>query len=94
MPITINGSTGIAGVDGSASSPSYRGSGTFGGLFYPAANTVAISTISEALRITSDGNIGIGTTNTSNGKLSVITSGSGAVSLFQSDTSYQYLKVV
>jgi hypothetical protein len=44
MPITISGSTGIAGVDGTASSPAVRGADTNTGVFYPAVDQVAIAT--------------------------------------------------
>lgn len=77
MTVTINGTTGVSGVDGSASTPSYQGTDTNTGLFYPAADTVAIGTGgSERLRVRSDGNISIGGT------------GSSAVSVYvQKDTS-------
>jgi hypothetical protein len=41
MTITINGTTGIAGVDGSASTPAFKGNDTDTGVFYPSANEVA-----------------------------------------------------
>lgn len=44
MPITISGSTGISGVDGTASSPALQGADTDTGVFYPAADQVAIAT--------------------------------------------------
>lgn len=63
MPVTINGTTGIAGPDGSASTPAVQGTDSNTGLFYPAADTVALSTGgSERLRIDSAGLVGIGTT--------------------------------
>jgi len=43
MPITISGSTGIAGVDGSASTPAVQGTDTNTGIYYPAADQVAVS---------------------------------------------------
>ncbi len=43
MTITINGTTGIAGVDGSASTPSYQGADTNTGLFF-GTDTVTIAT--------------------------------------------------
>jgi hypothetical protein len=62
MPITINGSTGIAGVDGSASTPAIQGTDTNTGVTFPAADTVAVSTGgSERMRITTAGDVGIGT---------------------------------
>ena len=44
MPITISGSTGISGVDGTASAPAIQGADTNTGVFYPAADQVAIAT--------------------------------------------------
>jgi hypothetical protein len=62
MPITISGSTGIAGVDGSAGTPAVQGTDTNTGIFFPAADTIAFGEGgSEAMRINSSGNVGIGT---------------------------------
>ena len=41
MAVTINGTTGIAGVDGSASTPAVQGTDTNTGIFFPAADTIA-----------------------------------------------------
>ena len=63
MPVTINGTTGVIGPDGSASTPSYQGSDSNTGMFFPAADTIAFSTAgTEDMRIDSVGNVGIGTT--------------------------------
>jgi hypothetical protein len=62
MTIVIDGTTGISGVDGTASNPSYEGTDSNTGIFYPAADTVAIGTGgTEALRVNSSQNVGIGT---------------------------------
>jgi len=58
MPITIDGTNGISGLDGSAATPSIQGSDTNTGVFYPAADTVGISTGgTEKLRVDSTGNL-------------------------------------
>lgn len=77
MPVTINGTTGIAGVDGSASTPAVQGSDTNTGEFFPAADTIAWTTGgSERMRVDSSGNVGIGT-NAPSYKLSVQPSTNG-----------------
>ena len=57
MTVTINGATGIAGVSGTATLPAVQGGGdTNTGVFYPAADTVAISTGgTEQMRVTNTG---------------------------------------
>ena len=66
MPLSLSGSNGISGIDGSASTPALQGSDTNTGVHFPAADTVAIDTGgSERLRIDSSGRCGIGTTSPS-----------------------------
>ena len=60
MPITISGSTGIAGVDGSAATPAVQGTDTNTGVFFPAADTIAFVTNgTEDFRIGSAGQLGL-----------------------------------
>jgi hypothetical protein len=76
MPITINGSTGISGVDGSASTPALQGTDTNTGMFFPSADTIAFAEGgTEVARFDSSGNLGIGTSSPTNGRL-VITGSS------------------
>ncbi len=91
MPLTLSGNTGIAGVDGSASVPSVQGSDTNTGIFYPAADTVGVSTGgSERMRVDSSGNVGIGTSSPSTyGNLVVNFSGSSKIVARESTTGNQ-----
>lgn len=93
MPVTINGTTGISGVDGSAANPAYQGTDTNTGIHFPAADTVAIDTNgTEALRVDSSNRLLIGTSSDSgNAKLVVagnVTSstGGGEINLKRSAT--------
>lgn len=57
MTITLNGSTGLSGVDGTEGAPAVQGTDSDTGIFYPAVNTVAVSTAgSERLRTDLTGN--------------------------------------
>ena len=95
MAVSISGTTGITNVDGSAGTPAEKGTtSSTAGMFFPAANTVAFSTSStEAIRIASTGNVGIGGTpsaDTTYKWLNIIgpsTSGGGIVQLNNSDSS-------
>ena len=79
MTVTINGTTGIARPLGSAGSPSdVNTSDATTGLYFPASNTVGISTAgTNALYIDASQNVGIGTSSPSSfGKF--VVSGTGA----------------
>ena len=43
MPLILNGSTGISGTDGSASTPAVQGTDTNTGMFFPAADRIAFA---------------------------------------------------
>jgi len=65
MAITINGSTGIASVDGSAGTPSVRGTDSNNGIYYGTDNIYFSTAGTERSRITDAGKIFMGTTSTS-----------------------------
>jgi hypothetical protein len=63
MTVTINGTTGIAGVDGSAGTPAIQGADTNTGMFFPAADTIAFATAgTEDMRIDPSGRVLVGLT--------------------------------
>ena len=65
-PLVLDGTNGVSGVDGTASNPSLEGTDSNTGVFFPAADTVAIATGgTERVRVDSAGNMGIGTSSPS-----------------------------
>ena len=63
MALNINGTTGISGVDGSASAPALQGTDSNTGINF-ASDTVNINTAgSTQVTVDSAGNVGVGTTN-------------------------------
>lgn len=99
MTVTINGTTGIAGANGSAGTPAVQGEDTNTGVFFPAADTVAVATGgSERMRVDSSGNVGVGTTSVTNYSgykhLSVGGAGKGILTLTNgSNVEKMYLQV-
>ena len=56
-PLVLDGTNGVSGVDGTASNPSLEGTDSNTGVFFPAADTVAIATGgTERVRVNSAGN--------------------------------------
>lgn len=81
MTVTINGTTGVSGVDGSAGTPAVQGTDTNTGIVFPAADTVAIATGgTEQVRVNSSGYVGIGTS-TINARLQVYATGASTASI-------------
>jgi hypothetical protein len=65
MSLILSGTDGLSDVDGTAATPAIRGTDANTGIFFPAADTVGMSTGgSERMRIDSAGNVGIGSTPT------------------------------
>ncbi len=63
MSLILSGTDGLSDVDGSAATPAIRGTDTNTGIFFPAADTVGISTGgTERARVDSAGNAGLGVT--------------------------------
>ena len=79
MTVTINGTTGVAGVDGTAATPAIQGNDTNTGIFFPAADTIAFAEGgAEVARFDSSGNLGLGTSSPV-GKLDINTAGNSEV---------------
>lgn len=72
MTVTINGTTGIAGTNGSAGTPAVQGEDTNTGIFFPAADTVAVATAgAERMRVDSSGNVLVGKTTSTGSRFEV-----------------------
>jgi hypothetical protein len=66
MSLILDGTNGVSDIDGTAATPAIRGTDANTGIFFPAADTIAFSEGgAEAMRITSAGDVGIGTTSPS-----------------------------
>ena len=63
MTILLNATSGISGLDGTVTSPTYQGTDPDTGIFFPAAGAVAITTNGvERSRTEANGNTGFGVT--------------------------------
>jgi len=91
MAVTINGSTGISNVNGTAAAPAESSGAGNTGLYFPTTTSVGISTAgTNALYIDASQNVGIGTTSPTSvstyGALSVNGSGGGLLDLMVGGT--------
>jgi hypothetical protein len=102
LSLILSGSDGLSDIDGTAATPAIRGTDANTGIFFPAADTIAFSEGgTEAMRINSSGQVGIGCTPVANLQVnassdvgvamsnsSSVTSGNrGTISMFNSGTS-------
>lgn len=79
MSVVIDGTTGISGNNGSASTPAIQGEDTNTGVFFPAADTVAVATGgTERMRVSSAGQLGIAGANYGTSGQVLTSGGSGA----------------
>jgi hypothetical protein len=63
MSLILSGTDGLSDVDGSAATPAIRGTDANTGIFFPAADTIAFAEGgTEAMRLDSSGNLGLGVT--------------------------------
>ena len=106
MALTLNGSTGISGIAGSAGTPALQGNNDANTGYFFATDTLGLSTAgSQRLRIDSSGNVGINNTNPAaygkfvvNGTANIISlnalSGAGSLSFFESGQGRFYIKTL
>ena len=84
MSVVIDGTTGISGNDGSAATPALRGEDANTGVFFPAADTVAVATGGVQRATFSSSGMNVTTTVTATNALNVV--GSGPYVSLDSDT--------
>jgi len=67
MSLILDGTNGLSDVDGTAAAPAIRGTDANTGIFFPAADTIAFAEGgAEAMRISSNADVLVGTTTRSN----------------------------
>jgi len=85
MSVTINGTTGLAGVDGSASTPALQGTDSNTGITFGTDTVNVVTGGTTRATVDSSGNVGIGTSSPS-GRLHVESS-SGGLPLYVNTTA-------
>ena len=94
MPLTLSGSNGVSGIDGTVSTPSERGSDADTGIYYPSAGTMALATNgTQAVYVDASQNVGIGTSSTSS-KFHVYGAGVSNLGKFEGTTGSPYVTFV
>ena len=89
MSLILSGTDGLSDVDGTAATPAIRGTDANTGIFFPAADTIAFSEGgTEAMRIDSSGNLGLGVTPTGWSGLTAMQIGQAASIFAQSGGNF------
>ena len=87
MPVTINGTTGIANVDGSAGSPAFRNTDANSGIAGSADQVIISTAGSERLRLASAGQLGIAGANYGTDGQVLTSTGASSAPAWESATS-------
>ena len=91
MSLILSGSDGLSDIDGSAATPAIRGTDANTGIFFPAADTIAFAEGGvEAMRLTSTGDVGIGTTPASGVRLDIRSNNVATLGDFRNASSTGY----
>jgi hypothetical protein len=89
MPVVISGTNGVSGVDGTASNPSYEGTDSNTGIFFPAADTIAFAEGgTEVARFDSSGRFGVGASSPLTNSLQTLQFDSGTINTALTATAY------
>jgi len=94
MSLILDGTNGVSDIDGSATTPAIRGTDTNTGIFFPAADTIAFAEGgAESMRITSAGDVGIGTS-TPVSQLHLVSASDSGLTIYKSAVGAGNVRVV